>query len=118
MAEGFDGIIAQLERQKTAIGEALAALRDIEGTPANAAPSVPAKRRGRPPGASGKRSEGQRKRWAAKRVASVEAAAPAATPAKRKPNFTPEGRQKLADAMKKRWAVKRAAVKKGRKKAA
>ena len=118
MAEGFDGIIAQLERQKTAIGEALAALRDIEGIPANAVPGVPAKRRGRPPAASSTRSEGQRKRWAAKRVASVEAAAPAATPAKRKPNFTPEGRQKLADAMKKRWAVKRAAVKKGRKKAA
>jgi hypothetical protein len=42
---------------------------------------------------------------------------PEATPAPRKINFTPEGRQKLADAMKRRWAVKRAAARKaGRKK--
>ena len=63
MAEGFDGIIAQLERQKSAIGEVLAALRDIEGIPGNAVPNVPAKRKGRPPAAFSNRSEGQRKRW-------------------------------------------------------
>lgn len=75
-----------------------------------------------------------KRRWAAKKRAAKKATAvapvevapafattPAATPVKRKPRFTPEGRKRLAEAMKRRWAVKRAgsAVKKaGRKKTA
>jgi hypothetical protein len=120
MDEGLNGVIAQLERQKTAIEHALAALRDVEGigAPASAASAsgVPAKRRGRPKGTGrpmavgSARSEGQKKRWAEKKAAE---AAPAATPQKaapRKRQFTPQGLEKLAKAMRQRWAVKRAAA--------
>jgi hypothetical protein len=108
MSEGFASIIQQLERKKTAIERALAALRDIEGTapPAN----VPAARKGGMTPAGRRRiSAALKKRWAAKKAAE---AAPAAIPAKaarRKVNLTPEGRERLADAMRRRWAVKRAA---------
>ena len=48
MTSGLDGIIIQLQRQKTAIEQALAALRGIEETPAPAPPpSAPATRKGR-----------------------------------------------------------------------
>ncbi len=118
MIDGLTSIIAELEKQKTAIERALAALREVEGiAPAALAPasSAPAKRK-----VSNKRSLAQKARWAAKKAAE---ATPPATPAKasRKGGMTPEGRKRLAEAMKKRWAVKRAgpAVKKaGRKKAA
>lgn len=116
--DGLTNIIAQLEKQKTAIERALAALREVEGIePAAPAPasSVPARRK-----VSNKRSLGQKARWAAKKAAeTTPLAAPAKAPSKG--GMTPEGRKRLAEAMKKRWAVKRAgsAVKKaGRKKAA
>jgi hypothetical protein len=115
MTEGFDSIVTQLEHQKTAIERALAALREIDGV---AAPSetgppsgAPAKRRGRPKGTGGNlRSEGQRKRWAAKKAAVAAPTVASKKAAPRKPQFTPEGLQKLAEAMKRRWAVKRAAA--------
>jgi hypothetical protein len=117
MTEGFDGIVAQLEHQKTAIERALAALREVEGVAAPAATAsssgAPAKRRGRPKGTGRNlRSEGQKKRWAAKKAAVTAAPAASKKAAPRKPQFTPEGLQKLAEAMKKRWAVKRAVAKK------
>jgi hypothetical protein len=123
MTQGLKGIIAQLEHQKMAIERALAALREVEGVEAPAAsapaPGVPAKRK------SGQvrnpRSEGQKKRWAAKKMVEAAPASSAPKPAPRKVGLTPEGRQRLAEAMKRRWAVKRAesAVKKaGRKRAA
>ena len=116
MAEGFSGIIAQLERQKAVIERALEALREISGVtgsvPVSVSPS-PRVRRGRPPGSSNKRSAGQKRRWAAKRAVETAVAEIPEKAAPRK-HITPEGRQKLAEAMKKRWAVKRAgtAVKK------
>ena len=121
MIEGLTSIITQLERQKSAIDRALAALGEIDGNDATSAPSVlaaPATRAVTSPSLN-RRSEGQKKRWAAKEQAN---AGPDATPkaAHRKPTFTPEGRQKLADAMKQRWAVRRAAAavkKTGRKRA-
>jgi hypothetical protein len=122
MADGLNGIIAQLERQKAAIDRALAALRNLEGTetPAAAPPSSgPAKRKGGMTPAGRKRlSAALRKRWAARKAAE---GAPAAAPpdtAPRKGGMTPEGRQRLADAMRRRWAVKRTAAqarKRGRK---
>jgi hypothetical protein len=123
MTEGFDSIVAQLEHQKTAIERALAALREVEGiaAPAATAPSsiAPAKRRGRPKGSGlNLRSEGQKKRWAAKKAAVAAPPAASKKAAPRKPQFTPEGLQKLAEAMKKRWAVKRAAAKKAGRKGA
>jgi len=131
MAKGFNGIIAQLERQKTAIDRALAALRDVDGTQEAAteatattelASSAPATRKGGMTPEGRKRlSAALRKRWAAKKGAqSAPAAVPQKAPA-RKVSFTPEGRKRLAEAMRRRWAVKRAgsAVKKaGRKSAA
>jgi hypothetical protein len=135
MAEGFTSIITELERQKTAIDKALAALRDIEGIEATAfespvaepASSEPATRKG------GMSPEGRKRliaalkrRWAPKKAAASApvVSAPAASPhnsASRKVRLTEEGRKRLAEAMKRRWAVKRAAsaVKKvGRRKAA
>ena len=112
MTDGLTGIIAQLERQKAAIERALEALREVEGIEAPTPKATPAKRSS-VRGAVDRRSEGQRKRWAAKKASE---AAPEQEPeqAISKSRVTPEGRQKLADAMKKRWAAKRAgsAVKK------
>jgi hypothetical protein len=95
---GFDGIIKQLEAQKTAIDRALQALREVGGElPGTSLPPAAT--------ANDKRSAAQKARWAAKRAAQ---ASPSDSPAKTKGGMTPEGRQKLAEAMKQRWAVKRA----------
>jgi len=115
MTEGFGSIVAQLEHQKTAIEQALAALREIEGDVAPAATAsssgAPAKRRGRPKGTGRNlRSEGQRKRWAAQKAAVAAPTVASKKAAPRKPQFTPQGLQKLAEAMKRRWGVKRAAA--------
>jgi hypothetical protein len=93
MAEGISQIVASLEKQKQSIEKALAALRELDGTPAG----MP--RRGRPRGSG--------------------AAAPAAKQSRRG-RISPEGRRRLAEAMRRRWAVKRAgsAVKKAAKKKA
>jgi hypothetical protein len=61
---GFEGIIKQLEAQKAAIEDALAALREVEGTVVPAPASAPMT------GAE-RRSAGQKARWAAKRAAAV-----------------------------------------------
>jgi hypothetical protein len=132
MAQGYEGIIMQLEQQKAAIDKALTALRDVDGiAPAETkqAPEAPATRKG------GMTPEGKerlvaalKKRWAAKKKggkkvasASVEAVT-AAAPAKRKGGMTEEGRKKLAAAMRKRWARAKAAgttpIKAAKKKAA
>jgi hypothetical protein len=116
MAKGLDDIVAQLEQQAAAIERALAALREVEGTPAPATAAKssagPTKRTGGMTPAGRKRlSAALRKRWAAKREAqgtSTSSVAPRKAAA-RKVRITPEGRKRLADAMKRRWAVKRAA---------
>jgi hypothetical protein len=126
MADGLTSIITQLERQKTGIERALAALRTVEGieAPATAAPasSAPAARKGGMTPAGRRRlSAALKKRWAAKKAAAAVAVETPPDPAPRKVRFTAEGRQRLAEAMRRRWAVKRAAsaVKKvGRKKRA
>jgi hypothetical protein len=155
MANGFNGIIAQLEQQKAAIDKALAALRDVDGIAPAKAAAAPATRKGgmtpegkerlvaalkkrwaakkraakkaaapvevipaasSPESSVNKRSEGQRKRWAAKNASGRELPPKAAeaAPVTGKGGMTEEGRKRLAEAMKKRWAVKRAfsAVKK------
>jgi hypothetical protein len=124
MADQRTGIIDQLERQKTAIERALAALRNIEGTPETASPTStgPAKRKGAMTPAGRRRlSEALKKRWAAKKAATgTPAAASPKKLAQRRVRITPEGRQRLAEAMRRRWAVKRTAAqaKKRRGKAA
>jgi Mg2+ and Co2+ transporter CorA len=110
MTDGFASIIEQLERQKAAIERALAALREVDGTVAAAATAAPASSepatRNANSGKRNRRSEGQRKRWAAKKAGEP---APSAIATARKIRLTPEGRERLAEAMKRRWAVKRAA---------
>ncbi len=125
MTNGLKEVIKGLEKQKTAIERALAALREVDGTTAEGVPStvaaVPA-RRGRPKRKGGMTPEGRRrlsealkKRWAVKRAASQVrplAKTQAKAKAKKKGGMTPEGRKRLSEALKKRWAVKRAAAKK------
>jgi len=108
---GLDGIIRQLESQKTAIEKALAALREVNGiaAPAAAAPTA---------SPNDRRSAAQKARWAAKRATE---SVPAAAPAKRKGGMTEAGREALRQAMKRRWAAKRTAAqakKRGRPKKA
>jgi hypothetical protein len=118
MASGFSNIITQLEQQKAAIEKALAALHGLDGNAL--AQAAPAKRKGgMSPAGKRRLIAALKRRWAAKRAASVPA--PAAKPAKRKGGMTAAGRKRLAEAMRKRWAAKRTAAqakKAGRKKAA
>ena len=127
MAGNLSEVIKKLEQQRTAIENALSALRELDSPGFDATAAAPA-RRGRPPKrkggmtAEGRRrlSEALRARWAAKRAGtaakpaaaakSAPAAKSAAAPkaAKRKGGITAAGRKKLSEALKARWAAKRA----------
>lgn len=86
MANEFKDIITRLERQRTAIDRALAALREVDGS--NAGETVIA-RRGRPKKAARKKAN-----KAASRT------------------ISDEGRKRIAEAQRKRWALKKRAAKK------
>lgn len=119
MTIGFANIIEQLERQKTAIETAIAALRDIEGTaPTTAARVKTAATKSEVP--TGKRKKfsassrrkmalAQKARWAKLKGEIEPAATPEAPKAKRK--LSEAGRAAIVAATKKRWAAKRAAEK-------
>ena len=120
MTNGLKEVIKGLEKQKTAIERALAALKEVDGTAVESVPSAPAPaRRGRPAKRKGgmtpegrkRLSEALKKRWAVKRAAS-QVKPQVKAKAKKKGGMTPEGRKRLSEALKKRWAVKRAAAKK------
>jgi sugar-specific transcriptional regulator TrmB len=107
----IQSIILQLERQKAAIENAIAALSGLEGQPA-----VPGKGPGRPKKivatkpaevTSGRQRqiEAMRQYWAKKKAAGKKAA-PRKAP--RKGGITAEGRKRLSEMMRKRWAAKRA----------
>lgn len=77
MAEGLKEIIDSLERQRTAIENALAALRGIEEVGQQSNTSTPSRSRGPAKRKGGMTPEGRkrlaeamRRRWAAKRTAS------------------------------------------------
>jgi hypothetical protein len=104
-------IISQLERQRSAIGNAIEALRGVSGQPA-------AKRRGRPPkGKKGSMSaegrqrqiEAMRRYWAARKRGGMKATKKAI----KKRRLTAAGRKALSENMKRMWAEKRLG-KKGR----
>ena len=76
-------IISDLEQQKAAIENALAALRGLSGG------AEQRRGPGRPPGTGGP-----------------------GRPAKKGSNISDEGRQRIAEALRKRWAAKKAAAKK------
>jgi hypothetical protein len=114
---GFSEIISQLERQKTAIDNALEALRglngvDGEGPASGTEASRPAIRKGGMTPAGKKRLiAALKKRWAAKKAAQgavAESPAPERAATKNKSPISAAGRERLAEAMKRRWAVKRA----------
>jgi hypothetical protein len=119
MTNGLKEVIKGLEKQKTAIERALAALREVDGATAESAPAAAAPaRRGRPRRKGGMTPEGRKrlsealkKRWAAKRAGS-QVKPVAKTKAKKKGGMTPEGRKRLSEALKKRWAAKRATARK------
>ena len=77
MPTGLESIIAQLERQKSAVGRALEALRNIEGTvdadslsAADKRANAPAKRKGGlTPEGRRRLAEAMKRRWAVKRTA-------------------------------------------------
>jgi hypothetical protein len=87
LPEGFTDIIAQLERQKTAIAQALAALKELGGPTLDSPAPAPAP---------------------------VTAKTGTKRKAKRKGGITPEGRARLSEAMRARWAAKNAPASKKR----
>jgi hypothetical protein len=65
---GFDGIIRQLEVQKAAIDKALEALHEVEGTQPASENAIKSASSRKDAAKSSARSEGQKKRWAAKKA--------------------------------------------------
>jgi hypothetical protein len=119
MADSLNGIINQLERQKTAIDRALAALQGIEGirlpAPATSAPASEApvrKHRKFSAATRRKMALAQKARWA-KLNGEGEPLSPA-TPKAPKPKrrISAEGMKRIIAATKKRWRVQKAAAKK------
>ena len=119
MTDSLTGIIKQLERQKTAIERALAALREVEGIPATAAPARISRHAG---SARPQRQETQRCRPKADEAGAtaamgqdpgrVRVAAPATPePPKPKRRISAEGMKRIIAATKKRWRLQRAAAK-------
>jgi hypothetical protein len=99
MAAGLNGIITQLERQKTAIERALTALRGVEGIPA------PATREGGMTPAGRRRlSAALKKRWAAKKAPEVEPAATLGAPARKGRKRSAAVRKRMKEAQRLRWA--------------
>lgn len=114
----LSSIIADLERHKSAIDNALAALREVGGVAIAAVPSAaPAKRRGRPPATTKKsagmderrqrQAEAMRAYRAAKRAGKTVAAKRAGKKATKKGGLTAAGRKALSENMKRMWAQKR-----------
>jgi hypothetical protein len=118
MTEGFAGIIKQLERQKTAIDHALAALREIDGiaTPATVtgttAPKAPTgKRRKFSAAVRRKMALAQKARWSKIKGETKPPSPPAPEPAEPKRRISAEGMKRIIAATKKRWRLQRAAAK-------
>ena len=118
MADSLTGIIERLERQKSAIERALAALREVDA-PATAVQAKPSVAPEPTSGTRKKFSAAARKRMAlaqqarwAKIKGEVQPPAPAAPePSKPKRRISPEGMKRIIAATKKRWRLKRVAAK-------
>jgi len=108
MADALNGIINQLEQQKTAIERALLALRGIEGieSPAPApAKSVPPTRKGRmTPEGKQRLVAALKKRWAAKKVAEGVPAATVEVPTPKGKKRSAAVRKRMKEAQRLRWA--------------
>jgi hypothetical protein len=106
LANGFDGIITELEQQKAAIEKALAALRDMDGSGAPTASEEPVaatRKGGMSPEGKERLIKALKKRWAAKKAAA------AATPLPEAVVDTAEASaNRRSEGQKKRWAAKTA----------
>jgi hypothetical protein len=119
MTDSLNGIITQLERQKTAIERALAALREADAPAATATKVEPAAtpeapvRKGRKRSAAVRKrmKEAQRLRWAKIRGQSESPAPVLPEPSKPKRQISAEGMKRIIAATKKRWRLQRAAAK-------
>ena len=113
MAEGLNGIITQLERQKTAIERALAALRHVGATvaPPLSPAEAPARKHKKFSAASRRRMAlAQKARWAKIKGEAAPLSTPAPTPATKR-RISPDGMKRIIAATKKRWRLQRAATK-------
>jgi len=122
MTDQLTSIITLLEQRKTAIENALTALREIGGATAPTQVTATSTATVETPGRKGKKrtaeqrrrmAEGQRKRYAALRGESEAAVAPAPAPeaATPKRKISAEGIKKIVAATKARWARVRAEAK-------
>jgi len=120
MAGGLNGIIDQLERQKTAIERALTALRQIEGiaAPATAAEvelpataEAPTRKRRKISAASRRNMAlAQKVRWAKIKGEIEPPSPPTPEPPKPKRRISAEGMKRIIAATKKRWRLQKAAA--------
>ena len=116
-----ENVISQLEKQRSAIDRALAALREITGSAATRVDGhrisqSKTKKRHLSPEGRRRIIAATKKRWAAKRKGQAGAVKRAAVPSgSRRGKMSAAGRKRLALAMKKRWA---AAKKAGQKRLA
>lgn len=116
MTDSLNGIIKQLERQKTAIERALRALREVDGPATTAkdegvpAPGSPIRKR-RKFGAASRRKMAlaQKARWAKIKGEVQTPAMP--KPSKPKRRISAEGMKRIIAATKKRWRLRRVAAK-------
>ena len=108
--EIIQAAIESFEAQKRRLNEQIAELRGmLSGANAESVSASPSNgRRTMSPAARRRIAEAQRKRWAAKRAATGQAAPQPAKKAKR--HLSPEGRRRIIEATKKRWAAVRAAA--------
>jgi hypothetical protein len=117
MTDSLNGIINQLERQKTAIERALTALREADG-PATATKVEPVAleapaRKGRKRSAAVRKrmKEAQLLRWARIRGESDPPVPAITEPPKPKRRISAEGMKRIIAATKRRWRLRRAAAK-------
>ena len=119
MTASLTEIMEQLEHRKTAIDRALAALREIDATPAMAPPVLPAvspeaivhKRKTFSAATRRRMKEAQKARWARIKGEIEPQAPPAPDPPKAKRQISAEGMKRIIAATKKRWRLQRAAAK-------
>ena len=116
----IESIITDLEHQRSAIDQAISALRSVTGTPesssaiASEQKELLTKKRGISAAGRKRLADAMRRRWAAKRASQDKTVQESGSgrdkgAATRKHRLSPEGRKRIIEATKRRWALKRAA---------
>jgi len=111
VTDSLTGIMRELERQKTAIERAIAALRDVGPTeaPASAVEAPTGKHKKFSAAARKRMALAQKARWARIKGEVGPPSAPAPILATKR-RISPEGMKRIIAATKKRWRLKRAAA--------